>query len=224
MNDVKNFFNEVANNWDERSNHKHINEILEIIKIKENIKILDVACGTGILENYLLKYNPKEILGIDFSENMIKVAERKNNNCKVKYLCDDIFNLVEQLNLKERVFFAGKVNDDELKYLYKNAKLFTYLSFYEGFGLSPLEAMSFQVPTIVSNVTSIPEVVGNMAVKVNPSDIKILSYEIYKLLEDEHYILNSKENIIKESMKIFFVPNLSAKKPLMGMNKAKVIT
>lgn len=93
MNDVKNFFNEVANNWDERSNHKHINEILEIIKIKENIKILDVACGTGILENYLLKYNPKEILGIDFSENMIKVAERKNNNCKVKYLCDDIFNL-----------------------------------------------------------------------------------------------------------------------------------
>lgn len=93
MNNVKEFFNKVASSWDERSNNQYIDEILKLIEIKENYNILDVACGTGILEKYLLEYDPKEILGIDFSENMIEIAKIKNNDSRVKYLCDDIFSL-----------------------------------------------------------------------------------------------------------------------------------
>lgn len=97
------------------------------------------------------------------------------------WMYESVLNLVEQLNLKNRVIFTGKINDDELKFLYKNANLFLYLSFYEGFGLPPLEAMSYSIPCIVSNRSSIPEVVGNSVEKVNPSDIfeikeKVLFY------------------------------------------------
>ncbi|HHQ4317531.1 glycosyltransferase family 1 protein [Clostridium perfringens] len=162
----------------------------------------------SIKERFILSVNTitprKNIGGIIEAFNMIKDKTDANLVIAGKkgWKSEEILSLINKYNINNRVHVVGKINDDELKYLYKNASVYVYVSFYEGFGLSPLEAMSFQVPTIVSNVTSIPEVVGNMAVKVNPSDIKILSYEIYKLLEDEHYILNSKENIIKEK-KVF---------------------
>lgn len=93
MCDIKTFFDNLASDWDRRSNHKYIEYIIRKIDIHENSKILDVACGTGILEEYLLQYNPKEILGVDISKNMIEIAKEKNNDKRVKYLCEDIFNI-----------------------------------------------------------------------------------------------------------------------------------
>lgn len=97
------------------------------------------------------------------------------------WMYDKIYELVEELNISNRVKFTGKVNDDELKFLYKNAKVFTYLSFYEGFGLPPLEAMSYGIPCVVSNTSSLPEVVGKLADKVNPRNDEEIAYEILKL-------------------------------------------
>jgi glycosyltransferase involved in cell wall biosynthesis len=54
--------------------------------------------------------------------------------------------------------------------LYQQASLFVYPSLYEGFGIPPLEAMSFNCPVVCSNTSSIPEVVGNAAVQFNPHD------------------------------------------------------
>lgn len=113
------------------------------------------------------------------------------------WMYEEIYNLVDILKLNDRVIFTGKINDDELKYLYKNAKIFTYISFYEGFGLPPLEAMGYGLPCLVSDTSSIPEVVDNAAIKVNPRDIDEISKKIEELLisNNEDIITKSRENI-----------------------------
>lgn len=101
------------------------------------------------------------------------------------WLYDEVYKVVDNLNLGNKVIFTGAINDDELKFLYKNAELFVYPSFYEGFGLPPLEAMSYEIPCIVSNRTSIPEVVGDAAIKINPGDLKQLSDVILEVILNE---------------------------------------
>ena len=105
--------------------------------------------------------------------------------------------------MNDRVIFTGKINDDELKYLYKNAKLFVYVSFYEGFGLPPLEAMRYGVPCVVSNTTSIPEVVGDGAIYVNPKNIDEISNCIIRGINGENLniVTKGRANIKKFSWK-----------------------
>lgn len=86
--------------------------------------------------------------------------------------------------LPPRVYFTGYVPDEYLPALYSGAIAFTYVSLYEGFGLPPLEAMACGVPVITSNTTSIPEVVGDAAILVNPCDVEEIADSIYKLIND----------------------------------------
>lgn len=106
------------------------------------------------------------------------------------WLYESVHELVKELNLENRVIFTGKINDDELKYLYKNANLSAYVSFYEGFGLPPLEAMSYDIPCVVSNTTSLPEVVGEYAVKVDPTNIHNISNALLDVINCEQKELN----------------------------------
>ena len=99
------------------------------------------------------------------------------------WMYEDVYSLVEKLDLTDRVKFTGRINDEELKYLYKNCSLFAYVSFYEGFGLPPLEAMSYGARCIVSNKSSLPEVVGEYAELVNPHDRNQISDAILKSLQ-----------------------------------------
>ena len=69
---------------------------------------------------------------------------------------------------------------------YNAAKIFVYPSFYEGFGLPPLEAMACGTPVITSSLTSIPEVVGDCAVTIDPNNIYELKNNIERLLEDKN--------------------------------------
>lgn len=101
------------------------------------------------------------------------------------WLYEDVIKLVDNLKLKDNVIFTGKINDHELKYLYKNCDLFTYLSFYEGFGLPPLEAMSYGKTCIVSNTSSLPEVVGGAGIMVNPYDINEIIISMSKELKSK---------------------------------------
>jgi glycosyltransferase involved in cell wall biosynthesis len=68
--------------------------------------------------------------------------------------------------------------------LYSGALASIYLSYYEGFGLPPLEAMSCGTPVLVSNVTSLPEVVGDAGVMVDPLDIEAIGDGLIRLVED----------------------------------------
>lgn len=86
---------------------------------------------------------------------------------------------------KEDVLFKGFVNDELLRDYYQRARLFVYPSLYEGFGLPPLEAMASGVPVVTSMTSSIPEVVGDAALMVNPHDISQLASTMYLALVDE---------------------------------------
>jgi len=76
--------------------------------------------------------------------------------------------------LQDRIIITGYVADEDLAPLYSGAMAFVYPSFYEGFGLPPLEAMQCGVPVITSNTSSLPEVVGDAGIMVSPTDADLL--------------------------------------------------
>lgn len=79
------------------------------------------------------------------------------------------------------------VPQTDLPALYAGARLFVYPSLYEGFGLPPLEAMASGIPVVTSNVSSLPEVVGNAALTVDPQDVSALSAALARGLEDDRW-------------------------------------
>lgn len=97
-----------------------------------------------------------------------------------------IFSKFELVNNLQNVVFTGRVTDDELVQLYRRAKLFVFPSFYEGFGLPPLEAMSQGCPVVVSHTTSLPEVCGDAALFVNPYDEKDIAEKIIAVISDKN--------------------------------------
>jgi len=93
-----------------------------------------------------------------------------------------IDELLVNLNLTSFVEWKSFVNDQELSALYQNAYCLLFPSFYEGFGLPILEAQSFGVPAITSNISSMPEVVGDGGLLVDPYSIESISSELEHLL------------------------------------------
>lgn len=93
--------------------------------------------------------------------------------------------LKELIGENKRITFTGYVSDTELVGLYKNAVLFAYPSYFEGFGIPPLEAMSAGCPTLVSDTTSMPEVCGEASYYVNPYDVDSISKGLVALLNDQ---------------------------------------
>ena len=91
---------------------------------------------------------------------------------------------VERLGLSEDVVFTGYVAEEELPAYYSGAECFILPSFYEGFGFPPLEAMACGCPAIVSNVASLPEVVGDAALLVDPNDTDNLVGALRLILTD----------------------------------------
>ncbi len=90
-----------------------------------------------------------------------------------------------QENLTNAVRFIGYVPQAELPRWYQAADLFVYPSLYEGFGMPPLDAMASGVPVVTSNVASLPEVVGDAALQVSPTDDAALADAIVRALTDE---------------------------------------
>ncbi len=97
----------------------------------------------------------------------------------------EIFDTLDKYDLKKDVIFTGYVPDDDLVKLYNSADVFVYPSLYEGFGLPPLEAMACGCPVITSNTSSLPEVVGDAGIMVDPLDADGLYQEIYEILTDD---------------------------------------
>lgn len=90
----------------------------------------------------------------------------------------------EDQTLSHKVHFTGIVNDKELDTLYTNAALFAFPSYYEGFGLPPLEAMVNGCPVVSSNATSLPEVCGDAVLYFDPKDVDGLVKAITSILTD----------------------------------------
>jgi len=95
------------------------------------------------------------------------------------------YGMVQDSKYKNDIVFLDFVTEDDLVCLYNYAKVFLYPSLYEGFGLPPLEAMSCGVPVITSNITSIPEIVEDAAIQLNPYDDQELKDALLLMLYDE---------------------------------------
>jgi len=87
----------------------------------------------------------------------------------------ELFSLVRELGSQAEVIFTGYVPQDDLPLLYNAADLFVYPSLYEGFGLPSLEAMACGTPVVASNTSSLPEVLGDAAILVDPYDVQQLA-------------------------------------------------
>ncbi|MBC7247341.1 MAG: glycosyltransferase family 4 protein [Actinobacteria bacterium] len=95
--------------------------------------------------------------------------------------------LVQELGLEEEVVFTGFLPEEDLPALYSGADAFICVSLYEGFGLPLLEAMACGTPVLASRTSSLPEVVGDAGLLVDPADADGIAGGMLKLVEDTRY-------------------------------------
>jgi glycosyltransferase involved in cell wall biosynthesis len=92
---------------------------------------------------------------------------------------------LEEIRETKGVRWLGYVSEADLGELYRNAAIFAYCPVYEGFGLPVIEAEQFGVPVLTSNVSSLPEAVGEGGIQIDPNSINAISKGLQKLLEDK---------------------------------------
>jgi glycosyltransferase involved in cell wall biosynthesis len=100
------------------------------------------------------------------------------------WLYQPTFDHVERAGMEDAVTFLDFVPDDDLRALFAACDAFVFPSLYEGFGLPPLEAMAAGAPVVCANTASLPEVVGDAALLVNPRDVGELANAIERVITD----------------------------------------
>ena len=116
---------------------------------------------------------------------------------RLGWLYKPTMNLINELDIQEDIKILDFVPDEDLPYIYNLANLFVFPSQYEGFGLPVLEAMACGVPVITSNKSSLPEIIGEVGIMIEPEDIQSLADNINKVLDDE----DLREEMIKKGLK-----------------------
>lgn len=131
----------------------------------------------------------------EFTDYKLVIAGKKG------WYYKEILLLPKELNLEEKIIFTGYVDELDKPFLIAGAEIFVYPSMYEGFGIPVLEALACGVPTITSNVSSLPEVAGNAALLVNPSNIEELYISIKRLISDKLLYARLKQLSIEQAGK-----------------------
>ena len=96
-----------------------------------------------------------------------------------------VYRRITELGIADYVVKPGYVDAADLPYIYNGARVFAYPSLFEGFGLPPLEAMRCGVPTLVSDTSSLPEIVGDGALQAQAYSVEDLTDKLEALLVDE---------------------------------------
>ncbi|MBU2568275.1 MAG: glycosyltransferase family 4 protein, partial [Elusimicrobia bacterium] len=164
-------------------------EIFNMIEDKE--RIIAVLRKYKIDERYILyvgNLGPHKNLHrlVNVFEKLKRVhgIPHKLVLCGKKYWGQEIIETIHRLNLQEEILVLDYIPDEDLPYIYSGAEMFVFISLYEGFGLPVVEAMACGVPVIASNTTSIPEVVGDAGILVNPLNEEEILTAILKVLND----------------------------------------
>jgi glycosyltransferase involved in cell wall biosynthesis len=113
----------------------------------------------------------------------------------------DLRRTVIRSGVQNDVRFLGFVPIEVLRTFYDAAKIFVFPSLYEGFGLPPLEAMAHGTPVVTSNVSSLPEVVGNAAVLVHPENVFEIMRALHRVLLDQPLREKMKERSYRQAAK-----------------------
>lgn len=101
------------------------------------------------------------------------------------WLYQDLFQTIEELELGKAIILLDYVPNEDLPGLYSGADLFTYLSIYEGFGFPLIEAMACGIPVLASDVSTMPEIVGDAGLLVPPNDVNRIASEMAHLLNNQ---------------------------------------
>lgn len=109
---------------------------------------------------------------------------------------------MQLIETNKDVIYLNFVSRSTLLWLYKNASLFAFPSFYEGFGFPPLEAACFGTISAVSNHSCIPEICGNAAIYFNPFDVKGMSNALYDGLYNE-VVISQQKQLIEQNLNRF---------------------
>jgi glycosyltransferase involved in cell wall biosynthesis len=120
---------------------------------------------------------------------------------KKGWINQTFFEEIKELGIAGDITFTGFVPTEELPYIYNLADLFVYPSFYEGFGLPVLEAMACGTPVIVSNRSSLPEVVGDAGRLIDPEDYYELQTAIQQIYRDQSSREQMKNKGIEQAKK-----------------------
>jgi glycosyltransferase involved in cell wall biosynthesis len=160
-----------------------------------NDKVEQIKAKYGIHGKYILfvgNIEPRKNL-----KGLLLAYEKLNKKIRNEYsmlligargwLDDEIFEIIQRLRIGGNFIQQPNeyVEDKDRAALYSGASLFVYPSLYEGFGIPPLEAMACGVPAITSNNSSLPEAVGDAAIKVDAGSVSELSSAIENALLDE---------------------------------------
>lgn len=105
---------------------------------------------------------------------------------KCAWLYDETLRTIKELGVSESVILTGYVPEIDLPALYSGALCFVYPSYFEGFGLPPLEAMQCGAPVIVGDKTSLPEVVGDAGMLMDPFDVDNMAAAIERVISDSN--------------------------------------
>jgi len=121
----------------------------------------------------------------------------------------EIYRIIDDLRLDDEIIFTGFIEEADKPYLIIGAKVFIYPSLYEGFGIPVLEALTLGVPTITSNVSSMPEITDGAALLINPADEEELLDAIKLLISNQKLYLNYKEKSILQASKFTWTKTAS---------------
>ncbi len=160
--------------------------------VRDEKALEDVAARYGVGRPYCLHVGtlqPRKNLGV-LVEAWRLLRERVEQPPalllagKRGWLYESLFEQVKRAGLDDLVKFADYVEHDDLPAFYSGALALTFPSLYEGFGLPPLEAMSCGTPVICSNATSLPEVVGDAGILLNPTDVEAWADAVQSIAEN----------------------------------------
>ena len=164
-----------------------------ILKINENKNTLDkyilnkkqyiLAVGGGIAKNNILTAKAMQLIN--------------KKNIKLVLTGNIPENVLIKLKSYENVKLIGRVSDEDLVSLYRNAICLCFPSVAEGFGIPPVEAMALDCPVIVSDRDSLPEVCGKAALYCNPNDVNSLARQLNLIITDK----NIEKQLIEEGKK-----------------------
>ena len=155
------------------------------------------------VSNYAPRKNPETLIKAFHKLKKEKMVNHKLVIAGRRWERSGIYDFVKKLDLQNDVIFTGNVPREDLVSFYNAADMFVYPTIYEGFGLPPLEAMACGCPVISSNVTSMPEVVGDAALLLgDPLDSQDLAEKMYSVLIDEDLRNKLREKGLKRA-KIF---------------------
>jgi glycosyltransferase involved in cell wall biosynthesis len=178
----------------ERVSYTHLAAARRFAPVSDEAELKRVRDAYGVEGDYILAVG-----SIQPRKNLVRLinayADLRRARAKAKlpqlllvgkkaWLYDETLRALEKQCIPGEVKFTGYVPEADLPALYSGAVCFVYPSYFEGFGLPPLEAMKSGVPVIAGNRTSLPEVVGDAGLLFDPFDEKALAAAIARVIDN----------------------------------------